>query len=146
MRQTPRYAPNTEPDTRVLWSVCYARSLDSWRGQRRSIDFSNGPPKTRMTRTSAAPKATIRIRKLSARANQLRPSASSSTPICRSKPPVMDTSAQKPQDGKSRNKERTASDRQFCYCPVGFSAWLIRYGGGNAAEENNGRVSDRYRQ
>jgi hypothetical protein len=28
-----------------LWSVCYARSLDSWRGQRRSIDFSNGPPK-----------------------------------------------------------------------------------------------------
>jgi hypothetical protein len=24
--------------------------------------------------------------------------------------------------------------------------WLIRYGGGNAAEENNGRVSDRYRQ
>ena len=52
-------APNTEPGTRVLWSICYARSLDSWRGQRRSIDFPNGPPKTRMTRTSAAPKATI---------------------------------------------------------------------------------------
>jgi hypothetical protein len=28
----------------------------------------------------------------------------------------------KPQDGKSRDKERTVSDRQFCYCPVGFSA------------------------
>jgi hypothetical protein len=24
--------------------------------------------------------------------------------------------------------------------------WLSRYGRGNAAEENNGRVSDRYRQ
>src|SRR6516225_10347689 len=28
----------------------------------------------------------------------------------------------KPQDGKSHNKERTASDRQLCYCLVGFSA------------------------
>src|SRR5262245_2450534 len=76
----------------------------------------------------------------------VRPSASSSTPICRSKPPGNGYLCSKPQDGKSWNKERTASDRQFCYCPVGFSAWLIRYGGGNAAEENNGRVSDRYRQ
>src|SRR5215510_15798057 len=76
----------------------------------------------------------------------VRPSASSSTPICRSKPPGNGYLCSKPQDGKSCNKERTASDRQFCYCPVGFSAWLIRYGGGNAAEENNGRVSDRYRQ
>jgi hypothetical protein len=28
----------------------------------------------------------------------------------------------KPQDGKSHNKERTASDRQLCYCLVGSSA------------------------
>jgi hypothetical protein len=43
------------PGRRVLSGVFCPRSVTLWPGQRWSIAFSNGPPKTKMTRTSAAP-------------------------------------------------------------------------------------------
>src|SRR6516164_6238520 len=110
----PWYAPNTEPGTRVLWSVCYARSLDSWRGQRRSIDFSNGPPKTRMTRTSAAPKATI--------CHSAHPQAAPIHAATQTQAAVVDQRADRkqvlrliPQNTKKHSKRRGAGALQLDY-------------------------------
>jgi hypothetical protein len=49
----------SEPGTRVVLRVSRPGSVGSCPGQRRSIAFSKGPPKTRITRTSAAPSTTI---------------------------------------------------------------------------------------
>jgi len=49
----------SELGTRVVLRVFCLGSAGPWPGQRRSIAFSKGPPKTRMTRTRKAPSTTI---------------------------------------------------------------------------------------
>src|SRR5262245_27214701 len=123
----------------VLWSVCYARSIDSWRGQRRIVS-------AQLLRIDRPPVKNHKLEKGVTRAhgNQLSilqfgadvhtARVTGSTQLLGRR----HASASKPQDAKSHNKERTATEYQLCYCRV--SSLICRRRGQRAVEEDNQRT------